>query len=321
MDGADEHAARLAVSSVDSCAGIIAERAETGRTWPYQVDSDLSLPVWEQFPELLPARPYCTNEPACGLVIRGREQALSFSHIQLNHPAIHRWLPFDLDDEEASTAWERAQLATPNVVIVNPSNGHAHLVYALADPVHALPRSRLAPLRYLADIERGMLRRLKADPGYSGLVTKNPFSSRWRPQWLAPYGYRLEQLDCHLTKADKRRPSKPELLSGLGRNCLLFDELRDTAYREAVRFKARGLSQAQFLRSIEEIAHGLNQQFAGSIAGPLSWGEVRGIARSVARFCWRHFSTERFSEIQRYRAQTRTRRHLEIVERIKNDGA
>jgi hypothetical protein len=166
-----------------------------------------------------------------------------------------------------------------------------------------------------------MLRRLKADPGYSGLIAKNPFSPRWRSRWLVPFGYRLEQLDCHLDKRDKRRPTEPEMLCGLGRNCLLFDELRHFAYREVVRFKTQSIGGARFLARIEETAHTLNQQFAGTIAGPLSLNEVRGIARSVARFCWRHFSVERFSEIQRYRARTRTRHHLEIVERIKHGGA
>src|SRR5262245_35758080 len=209
---------------------------ETGRTEPYQVDSPPGA-IRGLFRDLLPDRPYCTNDPRTGLLIRSRRLALRYSHLQLNHPATYRWLPIDIDHPEAAFAWEEANVLAPNIIAANPDNGHAHLIYALAHPVHALSGSRDSPLRYLADVARGLSRRLGADPSYSGLIAKNPLSPRWRTRWLAPFPYRLEDLNRDLTAADKRRLTPAEECLGLGRNCVLFDRLREIAYREVLRFK------------------------------------------------------------------------------------
>jgi hypothetical protein len=294
--------------------------SETSRTSPYQVDSTFTVPIQQAFSALLPTRPYCSNDLAFGLCIRPRRRALAFDYIQLNAPIDLCFLPFDIDRDHAALAWEESNLPAPNVVISNPVNGHAHLIYILAEPVHALPSSRQRPLRYLADIERGMIRRLDADPRYSGLITKNPFSARWRAHWLALHPYRLEQLDADLTRDDKRRAQSWREEIGLGRNCMLFDELRHIAYGEVLKFKRQGRNFSDFQSRLNDLAAGLNRQFASAPAGPLGHSEVRSVARSIARFCWREFSSERFSDLQRYRTQARTRRHLAIVESIKHGG-
>jgi hypothetical protein len=251
------------------------------------------------------------------LRVRSRAHALRSSYLQLNGPADLCFLPFDIDREQAAFAWEEANLPAPNIVVANPQNGHAHIIYTLANPVHAMSQSRSGPLRYLADIERGMIRRLAADPRYSGLIAKNPFAPRWRTQWLAPYAYRLSELDAALTRDDKRRILTWQHEIGLGRNCTLFDELRRIAYREVLTFKRQNRCAAQFRIRLEEIATMLNLQFATTAAGPLGHAELRSIARSIANFCWRNFSCERFAAIQRCRTEARTRRHLAIVEAIK----
>ena len=53
-------------------------------------------------------------------------------------------------------------------------------------PVHDRYAARQAPLRYLADVEHGMSRRLGADPSYAGVIVKNPLSSRGGKR-LAPF--------------------------------------------------------------------------------------------------------------------------------------
>ena len=295
---------------------------ETGRTSPYQVKSPFEHTILQVFEKLLPPKPYCSDDPAAfGLCIRSRSHAVRRNYIQLNAPTHYSFLPFDVDRALAAFAWEDVNLPAPNIIIANPKNGHAHIIYMLADPVHALVQPRSRPSRYLADIERGMIRRLEADPGYSGLIAKNPLVPRWRTRWLAPLPYHLAQLDASLTRADKRRILRWEHEVGLGRNCTLFDELRHIAYREVLDFKRRSKTLAQFKTRIEDIAAGLNLQFSTSAAGPLGPAEMRGIARSVSRFCWCEFSPGRFAEVQRFRTQARTRRHLAIVEAIKNGRA
>ena len=291
---------------------------ETTRTKPYQDNSLIRVPVPQCFEQLLPKRPYCADDPSHGLLIRSRHRALAFSHIQLNAPMEARWLAFDVDRADAAFAWEEASLCAPNIVAVNPENGHAHLLWALTHPVHARYATRLAPLSYLADIERGMARRLGADPGYAGLIAKNPRSSLWRVNWPAPFTYNLEQLDAALTREDKRRSRELCEQVGFGRNCALFDEVRQIAYRQVLQFKRDGINADGFRRHLEAVTQELNLQFLGSPAGPLPRREIRSIARSVARWCYRHFTPEKFSALQSHWAQARTRRNLALIWKIKH---
>jgi len=294
---------------------------ETTRTKPYQDNSLVRLPVHQCFEQLLPKRPYCADDPSHGLLIRSRQHALAFSHIQLNAPMEARWLAFDVDRADAAFAWDEASLCAPNIVAVNPENGHAHLLWALTHPVHARYATRQAPLSYLADIERGMARRLGADPGYAGLIAKNPRSSLWRVNWPAPFTYNLEQLDAALTREDKRRSRELCEQVGFGRNCALFDEVRRIAYSQVLQCKRDGISTDGFRRHLEAVAQELNLQFRGSPAGPLPQREVCSIARSVARWCYRHFTPEKFSALQSHWAQARTRRNLALIWKIKHGGA
>ena len=72
-----------------------------------------------------------------------------------------------------------------------------------------------------------------------------------------------------------------------------------------------------FHARLERVAIGINLQFAVA----LGIGEIRAIAKAVAKWTWRHFSTEKFSAIQSHRAKARTRCNLAIVEEIKNGRA
>ena len=118
-----------------------------------------------------------------------------------------------------------------------------------------------------------------------------------------------------------RSPKTSESI-GLGRNCVLFDALRRQAYRDVLKAKSKGLSLADFHTRMEALGHELNQQFRlASGSGPLAVGEVRAIARSVARFTYRNFTPDQFSALQSHRAQARTRRNLGIVAEIKHARA
>ena len=288
----------------------------TSRTKPYQDESSL-VPISEHFEELLPRRPYCSNNPRWGTRVRGVASALKYTHLQFNDRRTLRWFVFDVDHPDAAFAWEEALLPAPNIVAGNPENGHAHLFWALARPVHTSVGARASPLAYAADIERGMCRRLAADPFYRGPLAKNPRSRRWRVLWPSPRPYMLEHLDGFLTAGDKQLPPSMAEATGLGRNCALFDELRSLAYAEARSFD-RSTGESHFHHTILEMAGQLNSGFFASPGGPLSRTEVRTIARSVAKFSWREFRPEKFSAIQRYRAEARTRRNLQIINEIKN---
>ncbi|HGE5059546.1 TPA: replication initiation protein [Klebsiella pneumoniae] len=135
------------------------------------------------FVERLPVRPYCTDDPASGLLIRPQATALAFRHIQHNPPPHVASLVFDVDRVDGYHAWRDRGLPAPHWIAVNPSNGHAHLGYLLATPVARTCAAKQKPLRYLAAIEHILGRRLGADMGYVGLITKNPVHRDWWTVW------------------------------------------------------------------------------------------------------------------------------------------
>lgn len=256
-------------------------------------------PVWKRFPHLIPARPYCTDVPSSGLLIRPRDKALSFRNIQFNDPHRVTWLPFDVDLADAFDAYDRADLPAPNVFIGNPDNGHAHLAWALDTPVLLGDNARTAPMRYAEAVQRGMARRIGADAGYSGLIAKNPTHAHWRTRWLAPHAYSLADLAARLTSSEMRfTPTTVRDMGFIGRNVHVFNEVRTFAYREVRSFKKNGASVDQFCKRIERIASEVNLQFAA----PLPPRELRSTARSISKWVWAHFSSTRFSEIQAQRS-------------------
>jgi len=143
----------------------------------------------------LPRRPYCTNDPSIGIKVRPLRDALTYSHIQLNSPGKTSLLIFDVDHSDAAMRWDDVGLPEPTITVQNPSNGHAHLMYGLQTPVCTSKQARQHPMRYLAAVEQAMMLELGADPGYSGLIAKNPAHPRWRTTW----GSKLYELgdSCH----------------------------------------------------------------------------------------------------------------------------
>lgn len=260
------------------------------------------------FSALVPARPYCADNLADGLLIRPREVAITKRHIQVNGPSALRWMPFDIDEPEAYFAHRDANLPPPNVIMTNPANGHGHAVYLLETPVAKHSASRVEPLRFYAAIERGLARRVNADRSYSGLIVKNPLHPAWRVEWRRSEPYSLHELSDWLFDRDTRPDPSVRETMGAGRNVTIFDELRAIAYREVRGFKQGSAPFSAWQDRCVKIAIALNTQFPRAL--PLS--EVRSIARSVAKWTWRHFSDARFSSIQSARAAKRWHGHTAI---------
>lgn len=284
---------------------------------PYQIIAPGAAAQHARFEALIPIRPYCTDDPSSGVQIRSRKSALSRKHIQYNGPNAISWLAFDVDRPDARFAAEDAYLPPPTVFVGNPLNGHGHLAYLLDAPVWKGEMARSGPLRFAAAVQRGLRRRLYADPHYSGLITKNPLHPAWCTEWLAPDPYDLPTLESWLFERDMRLEPSLSAELGLGRNCHLFDELRHVAYHEVRRFKADG-DHGGFARRIDESAFRLNHEFLV----PLGLSEVRSIARSVTKWTWRRFTPSTFSKIQALRGgrmRRTTKNRLEIVERLAND--
>lgn len=244
----------------------------------------------KHFRDHLPRKPYHTDDLGDGLRIRDVQKAIEARYIQANGPTHQWWLIYDVDRSGAALDWDDRGAPPPTMTVQNPTNGHAHLIYGLAVPVRTASDGRPGPLRYAAAIDNALRVQLDADPGYTGLICKNPLNPFWRVAEWEPTLYDLAGLESwlDLTQYADKRKRLPDY--GLGRNCNLFDRLRLWAYR-AIR---QGWPDAErWYMAVLERARGYN-----TFDNVLNDNEVKTIARSVAKYTYRNFSAAGFSQWQ-----------------------
>jgi hypothetical protein len=252
-----------------------------------------------EFLESLPLWIFATNNPAKGAFLKPRDAAVSRTHIQPNPERARSWLLFDLDRDDSYFLPEERDLPEPTFIAVNRANGHAHVGYMISGCVTLYENSRQQPISLFRDVERGMSMRLGADFSYNHRVCKNPLHKQWETDWQAAKPYDLGRLADFLTSSEKK--ASKGLVIGVGRNCTIFDRLRQDAYREVLDFKKSGRSEADFRALMESDALRMNSKFAA----PLVQSEVKGIAKSVSKWVWEKFSVKAFSERQSARVKKR----------------
>lgn len=241
---------------------------------------------WEQPTLYMPERPLCTNSWIEGTFRRAREQALAgYRYIEANPATVSDLLVVDIDDPQARllALWQHGGML-PNLLTVNPANGHAHAVWALAAPFARTEYARRKPLAYAAAVTEGLRRSCDGDTGYSGLMTKNPLHDAWEAELVTEHLYTLDELAGRLEESGDLPPAswkrtKRRNVTGLGRNCHVFETARTWAYREVRHHwgDSDGLHDA-----IRGCCHDINRdQFAAS---PLPMGEVDQIAKSIHKW-------------------------------------
>ena len=232
----------------------------------------------------LPRRPLATDDLLAGVYRHARPDALGMRYIESNPDALSNLLVVDIDHDDAAlrACWQRPAW-WPNVIVENPTNGHAHAVWALTEPVTRTEYARRKPLALAAAVSEGLRRSVDGDQGYSGLLTKNPVHGSWNTLVCDTQRlYALDELAGHLGEAGYLPPaswkrSKRRNVTGLGRNCSIFETARTWAYR-AVRHHfgdSEGLHVA-----ISAHVHGLNVEFPE----PLERREAQDIANSIHRW-------------------------------------
>lgn len=217
-------------------------------------------------------------------------------HIQPNAHRRVTWLCFDVDRPGAAHDWNDRSLPPPTFTIENPRNGHAHLAYALTNPIPRSDISRIKPLQYMAAVSEGIRVQMGADLGYSGGLLKTPGHPDWRTASYAGT-YSLSELADWVTPVSPRdllKAARDGEYAGLGRNCLLFELLRTFAYSAWRRTWQEGFEV--FRAEVEVKAIELATE--NSPRDPLPTNEARAIARSVARWVWRRFSASGFASYQ-----------------------
>ena len=198
-------------------------------------------------------------------------------------------LRFDIDSEGGGAAWIEAELPAPNLIVVNPANGHAHLIYLLGAWVRTDfgDPSRLRVVRYAAAIERAYATALGADQAYAGRFQHNPFSDAYVTKVGRQAPYSLAELAQYVDLYSPAAKVVPP--QGIGRNVEIFDRLRRWAYTAVADWKI-GTAEA-WERVVSERATLIAADVgAESPRGPLPANEIGHIVKSVARWVWERYS-------------------------------
>ena len=212
-------------------------------------------------------------------------------YIQGNQPCMIHYFFFDIDREDAVMAWHDANLPMPYWTAQTPKNGHAHICYKLEIPLCTSELASQKAISYAAKIQAGLANKLGADVGYSHLITKNPFHKDWRVTFWSEQAYTLDYL-ADFVELPKKLSKKQEV-SGLGRNCMMFEKCRHWAYK-AVRDYMHHNSSYEWEKAVRAQIEAINSGFEQ----PLPYGEVKATAKSIATWVWQRFSYGDFSEIQ-----------------------
>ena len=241
--------------------------------------------VLDHFINTIPKKPYASDDLMYGVKIYSKDAALRKVYLQPNHPYYLHNIVFDLDYSASlvEILYSKTGIPLPNLIVENKENGRSHAIYYLKTPVFKTDASRQKPIIYLNAIQRTLQHVLDADVNYTGMICKNPLNERWRTSTLRHTPYSLDELANKLEIDWKQisKPIKQNEAVGLGRNCYLFHTARLWSY-VAIR-KHRGKTYGAWLQSVLDHCLKLNE----SITDPLGYNEVRGIAKSISRYCWK----------------------------------
>lgn len=245
------------------------------------------------FENTLPAKPYAVDTLGQALRIISVEFAKKKRYIQPNSPWELYWLVYDVDRPTAHFDWDDYHAPPPNITVMNPANGNAHLFYGIEKPVLTCeenPEVHKKPIRYAAAVDIALTEQLDADRNYGKLIAKNPLHPHWRVLVWEHRSYTLDWLAdwLDLKKYTDGRRKLPPI--GLGRNCTMFDITRRWAYRE--RRKDRYTRAAEFLGACVAYAGNINAGFPT----PLPMVEVRATGRSIGKWTWKNLSPAGFHE-------------------------
>ena len=259
--------------------------------------------VAEQGIKAVHQRPFCANEDNHILGRFDSEYAYAnFPKLELNPPHAYAAIILDVD-HPSDEGWPSGTPApAPSWLIVNTRPrtatrraGGIHCVYALEIPVARHDEAHTAPLSYLAHVADRLAHHLGADPGYTGLITRNPINPgpECYTHWGRMFPYTLGELDKVLPKS--KPPSRRQ--TDIGRNCDLFMSMVSEVFRPgwAGILGAQGWSEAWLDHvRIQNVA-----MFASEDLLPDS--ECRSIAKSCHRYWILQYSASRFSDLQRAR--------------------
>ena len=265
--------------------------------------------VAEQGIKAVHQRPYCAGEDSHILGRFDSEYAYAtFPKLQLQPPHAYAAIILDCDSDSiehlevpGKSWWGGAPTPTPSWMVINERPltatrraGGIHCVYALEVPVARHNAAHTLPLAYLAHIADRLSYHMGADPGYTGLITRNPVNPgpECFTHWGRMFPYTIGELDKVLPKG--KPPSRR--LTEIGRNMDLFHAMISEVFRPrwAPVLGTQGWSKAWL-----DHVRALNLSMFSPEGLPDS--ECRSIAKSCFHYWTLQYNPGRFRDIQRQR--------------------
>lgn len=287
------------------------DRRADSQTMQIEVDDwldDVDTPPLPFEDHWLPKRPLAGKSKHGGYYRMSRERALEHPYIEANPKALRSLVITDHDGGRADEIVGLLDLPTPSYVALNPHTKDGHIVYALSTPVILTDAARCRPVNLLARIESGLNDVLGGDVAYGGRTTKNPrhrehmtlFGPEYAVYSLKDLAGPLERLNALPKWVGAKERRQKLATSETGWNVELFEVARKWAYPH----RGDYTELSPWEKAVDDYAWDRNVDLIGPSfsKGPIQAGEVRQIARSIARWTWRHIKRS-FSEEQARRGQ------------------
>lgn len=235
-----------------------------------------------------------------------------FPYCSVNPINCYNSAVFDYDSDWMGIDFDRCPV--PNVTVINPNNNHAHLFYLLENAVHKNPTSSGKALQFLADTVEKMTYWMGADFNFTGVLGKNAFSEVWKVAIPRLQRYTLAELSDYFEKIPSENVRRHIAESRVeSRNCAVFEIVRAWAYKNYHFFK--NCDYTAFFSAVRDKADRENNYFDS----PLTDNEVKGIAKSIAKWVWNNiYQGEQFMAYsERNRQQALKVRQAKAEERKK----
>lgn len=230
------------------------------------------------FKENLTAKPFCRNFKDEPVRILPKSKAINYNNIQTDHPQWQNYFVVDIDTNWLNVL-DKTQLK-PNLLVSNKENARAHLFFRI-EALCKTESARIKPLKYAASIEKSLCFQLEGDSCFNNQTTKNPIKTDfYRVLSFRDKAYSFSELHEYL---DLSKRAVTQEISGLSRNCDMFDIVRYKAYEIAKTYQNKSDFDS-FYKFLLNYAEKNN-----TFKNPLVISEINSVVKSVAKWTFKNY--------------------------------
>lgn len=231
------------------------------------------------FKENLTARPFCRNFKDERVRILPKDKAINYNNIQTDHPHWQNYFVIDIDTNWLNVL-DKTELK-PNILVSNKENARAHLFFRI-EALCKTESARIKPLKYAASIERSLCFHLEGDSCFNNQTTKNPMKTDfYKVLSFRDKAYSFSELHEYLDLS--KRVVKQQEVTGLLRNCEMFDIVRYKAYEIAKTYQNQSNFDS-FYKFLLNYAEKNN-----TFKNPLAISEINSVVKSVAKWTFKNY--------------------------------